>query len=273
MYLPHAQPDDSLATVAYLAGSPTRLQALLALDYDDEGGTTLDRRALQSELGVSSVTVRRLLGGFVDRGWVRREGGGYRTTPVGRTVAGEFESVLTAVDSLTRLASIERYLPNSFDVDLARLLDAEIVVPSVGDPFAPVRRTVELMREVGSVRGVGAGIAPEALRANRDAVRAGQTFEVVFSNGLLDVVAADPRMAAWMRELLDAGATVYSHRDVDLLTAEFDGERILLGVADDSGTPMGVLVSDDAMVRDWFVSEFEQYLTEATVVDFDRFIP
>jgi hypothetical protein len=124
------------------------------------------------------------------------------------------------------------------------------------------------MRAADAVRGLGTGITPDALRANRDAVvDGGQSFEVVFSGGVLDVVAADARMAGWMREMLDAGATVYRHDAVDLLLGEFDGEVVALGVADESGVPRGMIESGDAGLREWFETTFERYRDEADPVD------
>jgi predicted transcriptional regulator len=261
----HVSP--SLDAVEFLSRSENRVRALATL-----ADRSCDRAELAEAVGVSRVTAQRILDAFERRGWVVADGRTYRATAVGEVVSESFAALLDTMEAAERLAAVEPFLPAGFDVDLRRLTDARVTLPAPGDPLGPVRRSTALMREAEAVRGLGTGIAPDALRANRDAVvDGGQSFEVVFSGGVLDVVAADARMAGWMREMLDAGATVYRHDSVDLLLAEFDGAVVALGVADASGVPRGMIESADAELRTWFETTFERYRDEAAPVTAEPF--
>ena len=258
-----------LDAVEFFARSENRVRALATL-----ATRPCDRDELVEAVGVSRMTAQRLLDDFVRYGWATVDDRTYRATPSGSIVSGAFEGFLDTVDTTQRLAAVVPWLPPDFDVDLRRLTDAGIVLPTPGDPIAPVRRSTELMGEARSVRGLGTGIAPDVLRVNRDSVvDDGQSFAVVFSDGVLDVISSDVTMSGWLREMLDAGATVYRHEDVGLLLGEFDGAVVGLGVADESGVPRGWIESRDEAVLDWFDRTVERYRTEAEPIERAAFTP
>lgn len=260
-----------LDAVDFLARSENRVRALATLATRPH-----DRSDLVEAVGVSRVTAQRILDDFVRYGWaiVTVEDRTYRATPTGSLVSEAFETLLDTIDTTQRLSAVVPWLPPDFDVDLRRLTDAEIILPVQSDPIAPVRRSTELMGDAESVRGLGAGIAPDALRVNRDCVvDGGQLFEVVFSGGVLDVISSDARMSEWLGEMLDAGASVYRHEDVGLLVGEFDGTVVGLGIGDESGVPRGWLESRDPAVLDWFASTFERYRAEAEPIERATFTP
>jgi predicted transcriptional regulator len=258
-----------LDAVEFLARSENRVRVLELL-----ADRPHDRRELAEAVGVSRVTAQRILDDFERYEWVSAEGQTYRVTEVGSIVSEAFGSLLETMESTQRLAAIAPWLPAEFDVDLRRLTDARITLPTHGDPIAPVRHLTALIDEAASVRGLGAGIAPDALRADRDrVVDGGQSFEIVFSEDVLAVIGSDARMSGWLREMLDAGATVYRHVDVGLLVGEFDREEVGLGVADESGIPRGFVESCDSEVLDWFDRTFERYRSEAEPVDRETFTP
>lgn len=261
--------DDPLADVAFLASSVNRVRAL-----DTLADGPHDRDELQDALGISRVTVTRILDGFETRGWIAHEERAYRATPLGDVVAAEFGDFLDTVATMRRLSAVFPWFPDDFDVDLQRLADARITVPSPSDSVAPVRRAAELMGETDAVRGLASGIAPDALKANRDAVvERGQSFEIVFSTDVLDVIRADPTMAGWLRELLDAGGRVYGHENVECLAGEFDRETVMVGLSDETGVPHALVESDDEAMCAWFQATFESYRGEAESVSSDAFIP
>lgn len=256
-----------LGAVAFLSRSENRIQALVAL-----ADRPFVRNELATEIGVSRVTAQRILNDLVRHGWVTVDGRTYRVTELGRIVSEEFQSLLETIAAVQQLATIDPWLPAEFDVDRRHLYDARITVPTPGDPIAPVRHSIDLMRAAVTIRGLAAGIAPEAVRINRDCVvDGGQSFEVVFSGGVLDVVADDPQMSTWMRELLDAGGTVYRHETLTLLVGEFDGECLGLGVMDEPGVPQGFLECCHEDVLNWFDSTFERYRDASTRVDAETF--
>jgi predicted transcriptional regulator len=259
----------TLEAIAFLARSENRVRALATLVADP-----CDRNELADLIGISRVTAQRILDDFVQHGWATETDRTYRATDLGSIVSEEFEALLDTVETTQRLAAVAPWLPPEFDVDMRWLTDARITLPAHSNPLAPVRRSAELMGDAASVRGLGAGIAPDALRVNHDSVvNDGQSFEVVFSEDVLDVIAADPRMSGWMREMLAAGALVYSHEDVGFLLGEFDGEVVGLGVSDGSGIPRGFVESEAEEMLDWFEATFEQHRSTAELVTADTFTP
>ncbi|WP_411965281.1 helix-turn-helix transcriptional regulator [Haloferax sp. YSMS24] len=258
-----------LDAVGFLTRSENRVHALNYL-----ADNPADRNELAATIGISRVTAQRILDDFARHGWVSADGHTYRATQIGSIVSEEFGSLIEVVETSQRLAAIVPWFPDEFDVDLCRLLDSTVTLPTHGDPLAPLRHSAKLMRSAQTVRGMGAGIAPDALAASHDAVVTdGQSFEVVFSDEVLHVIASDARMSQLLREMLDAGATVYSHEDVLHLTGEFDGEVIFVGVADESGIPRGGVESRDEAVLNWFGTTFERYRDEAERVDSAQFKP
>ncbi|WP_416838426.1 helix-turn-helix transcriptional regulator [Haloferax sp. DFSO52] len=258
-----------LDAALFLARSENRVRALNALTE-----RPYDRADLAETLGISRVTAQRTLDIFITYRWATVENRCYRATELGEVVFAEFESMLETLETTQRLAVVTPWLPREFDVDVRRLTTARITLPASGDPTAPLRRATELMGNATAIRGVGSGIASDVLRTNhRAVVEDGQSFEVVFSGGVLDVIAADKQMSRWLSELLEAGGTIYRHETPDLLLGEFDRDVIFMGVADESGTPQGAIESSDPAVREWFETTFERYRTEATPVDAESFTP
>lgn len=256
-------------TVEFLARSENRVRALKVL-----GDRSCDRDELAEAVGISRVTAQRILDALVGRGWVTDEGRTYRATQSGTIVSEEFESLLDTMEAMRRLSAVVPWLPPDFDVDLRRLTDARVFLPAPDDPMSPVRRSTDRMGEADSVRGLGTGIAPDALRVNRDSVvDDGQSLEVVFSDGVLEVIAADARMSEWVREMLDAGASLYRHEDIGLLAGEFDREVVGIGAGDGSGVPQGYIESRDDEVRNWFERTFERYRSDAEPVKRELFTP
>lgn len=258
-----------LDTIEFLARSENRVRALETLvDHP------CDRIGLAEIVGVSRVTTQRILNDFERHGWATAEDRRYRATDIGSIVSEAFGSLLDTVETTQRLAAVAPWLPGEFDVDLRRLTDARITLPAHADPIAPVRRSTDLMGEARAVRGLGTGIAPDALRVNRDCVvEEGQSFEVVFSGGVLDVISSTPTMSGWLGEMLEAGATVYRHEDVGLLLGEFDGEVVGLGVADESGIPRGFIESWNPAMLEWFETTYERYRSAAEPVERTMFTP
>jgi predicted transcriptional regulator len=214
------------------------------------------------------VTAKRILDDFETRGWAVRDGRTYRTTPIGDALASAFADLIETVSTTRRLSTVLPWLPDSFDVGIGELSDVRVTLPDPSDSVAPVRRSSELMRRAREVRGLAIGIAPDTLWANRDRVVGGdQSFEVVFSEGVLEVIRSDPGMTACLREILEAGGRVYAHGNVEYMLAEFDRETVALGLSDPTGAPRAVLESDDEVMLAWFREQFEAHRSEATPLD------
>jgi predicted transcriptional regulator len=249
--------------VAFLAGSPNRVAVLDALVTDGPA----ERDALVEAVGASRVTVARVLDALVDRGWAAREGRAYRVTPVGAVVAAEFESFLDTLSAMERLSLVYPWLPDDFDVDLRRLRDARVTVPTWSDSVAPVRRAAALCRGLDALRVCASGVASDVIEGIRDAaVRDGARVEVVLTTAALDVVRSDPTMRGWIADLLDADGRLHAHPGHPYLVATCDRTAIV-GMNDDAGAPRGLVESTDAALRDWVTARIDRCRAEATPVD------
>lgn len=256
---------DYLSDITFLAGSENRLRML-----DAVANTAYNRYELERELGISRATTVRILAGLEERAWAESIDGRYQTTPLGDEVLTAFVDFHDAVAKSQRLASIAPWVSSVSGVGLEHLSDASITVPTQADSVAPIRRAIECMREASVVRGVSGGIAPEPLRVNRDCVvDEGQSFEVVFSTEVMDIIRSDPSMSKSLVDILEAGGRVYEHDVVPHHYGLFDNERVGIGLVDDAGAPQAYVVSDNREVVDWASSTFERFRSRATLVTID----
>lgn len=257
---------DPFTTVAFLAGSPNRLAVLETLVEL----TPIARTDLVDAVGVSRVTVGRILDDFAARRWVSRDGGRCRITPIGEVVCETFRSLLRTVESMDRLAVVQQWLPVDFDVDARRLASARITVPTWSDSVAPIRRAADLCYGLDVLRVCASGVAPDVIQGIRDAaVEEGTEVEVVMTATALDVVRGEPTMREWFADLVDAGGRVYEHPGHSYLVATCDRVSII-GMNDDSGAPRGLVESTDLAVFGWVESTIDRCREEAEPVD-DRF--
>lgn len=258
-----------LDDVSYLARSEQRVQVL---DLLADGPRT--RTDLQEATEYARVTIGRTLGGFEDRGWVRRDGDAYRLTPLGTLVAEDLARLLDTAAAAGKLRDVLEWLPaEEIDVDLRRFADARFTFSTRTDPTSPVRRYANAMADADRVRILSFTAKPTALRVHHDAVReSGQTFEIVHTPSAFEAITADPEMADWLRELMASEQGSYYRYDGDvpfnLMIA--DGTAYLLLTAADGTRPALVECDDDA-VHSWAVSTFERYRGDATLVDVSSF--
>lgn len=256
-------------TVAFLAGSPNRFAVLDALSALGP----VSRPDLVKAVGISRVTVGRILEEFVKRGWATRDETEYQLTPVGRVVGESFGSLLQTVESMDRLSDVYPFLPADFDVDVRRLANAQITVPTWSDSIAPVRRAVECLSGLDVLRMAASSAAPEFVRGLRDAVVVDRAdAEIVMTVDALDLVRGHSEMRSSFADLLDAGGRVYEHPGHPYLVSTCDRTAVI-GVNDDWGAPRGLLESSDVAVLDWVRSTVERCREEAEPVDREAFTP
>ena len=260
--------EEALVDVAFLTSSVNRVRALAALTDGSR-----DRYEVTAELGVSRVTAKRVLDGLEERGWVERQEQVYRTTPLGRVVATEFDDLLDAIGTMRRLSTVREWLPvEEFDFDLRRFATARIIYTSQSDSIAPIRRVAERIGAADELAVLSTSVEPQGVAAHRDAVvENGQSAEVVLSVGTLDVAASDPTMATYIREVIETGGRYYRHPGFDHILFECDGSA-LIGLIDETGAPRGLIESEDEAVCEWVRSTFEAHRAEAEPVAAEELI-
>ncbi|WP_411965282.1 helix-turn-helix transcriptional regulator [Haloferax sp. YSMS24] len=261
-------PVDPFATVAFLAGSPNRIAVLQSLV---ERGPAV-RSDIVDDVGVSSVTVGRILDDFSARGWADRNGPSYQVSPVGEIICEEFGLLLKTAESMDHLSRVQPWLPADFTIDVRNLATARITVPTWSDSVAPVRRAAELCRGLERLRVAASGIAPDVIKGIRNAaVEDGADVEFVATTTALDVVYGDATMRRWFSEIVTSGGQVYEHPDHSYLMATMD-EMVVIGMNDEMGVPRGLVESADQEVFEWVESRIDRCCAEAALLEEGDFV-
>jgi predicted transcriptional regulator len=225
----------------------------------------LDRRDLQERVGVSRPTIHRQVRALEEDGLVAKRNGVYVLTPVGELAASEFARMFDVMDTVSALSRVVRWLPvSAFDFDFARLRDADVTLPHPNDPFAPTRRMLRRIHGADRIRMVTYTFLPEENPSTRRcSIREEQFFEAVMDRTLVERVLADPASAAYFGELLTQGRRiVVSAEPVPFIVTIVD-DTVLIGAVDEGGSPQGLILTDDEMVRTWAEETIDEYLERA----------
>jgi predicted transcriptional regulator len=216
-------------------------------------------------VGVSRPTIHRQVRALDEDGLVTKRNGTFVLTPVGEIAATEFARVFETMDTISALSRVVRWLPvQAFDLDFARLRDAEVVLPHPNDPFAPTRRMLRRIHGADRIRMVTYTFLPEGNPATRRCfIGAEQFFEGVLDSTLVDTLLADPQSAAHLQKLLTQGARVaVAAEPVPIVLSIADG-TVLIGAVDEGGSPQGLIVTDDEGIRTWAEETVDGYLDRA----------
>lgn len=143
----HRSMGSPIDDTAYLARSEYRAPTLVALAVRPRS-----RFKLWEMAGVSESAIRRTLREYEDRGWVQRTGYQYETTELGGFIAASVADLIERFETEQRLRAVWDCLPgeeHSFSFDM--ITDATVTVADAGDPYRPVNRFTQLLRENGPV--------------------------------------------------------------------------------------------------------------------------
>lgn len=257
---PHSALDD----IAFLARSPNRVSVLSALADGPH-----ERRELETEVGVSRVTAKRILDDLVERNWVSRSGRTYETTPLGDVVEREFAGFYETMQAAHRLRDVVAWLPEErLGFDLWRLDDADITVPSRNNPFAPFRRVIEKVSLAGEVHELTHSMPPELLTAHREAVTTNeQELTVVLEAPTLDELVGQAEMASTLEILLNSGAEVRSYPDEVPFAVCLADDEVGLVLSDSLGLPRAFVETDDEVVTEWAAETLDDFTDNSETFD------
>lgn len=257
---------DADDTISFLTASTTRARALRALASEGE----LARDELYDRLDASRRTVKRALAALSERGFVACGPGGerYRLTSLGDSIAAAYRSCIERTATAERLAPfLSRVDADAFDLDVAALADAEVVVATDAAPFAPLDRFLELRANARSVRVLSPLVQAQSL--SRAAERVGDDefrFAAVVSADAVDAARSTPEYERAFRETLGADSfeTYRYEGTVPFVVALIDG-TVALGVTEGE-TPHALVLSENERAREWATATFERYRDAATTL-------
>lgn len=241
------------------------------------------RDELRDTVGVSRVTLSRILSDLEARGWVTRRDEGYEATRAGSIVAAELTDFVASVRSLNRLGEHAEWIRlEAFDFDLARLEDAELITPSWDDRSAQTGRIVELVAESRHVRAVGTGLDRTVVKAVCDATIDGDlSVELVFDPSVVEAIADESELACPFADLAATDwASVYRYTgqesllELGIAETTGDGEDVVMLCGEyGDGAPPGTIRSTDPVVRNWAESYFEARRGDSRLLDPGVFTP
>ncbi|MEF8825542.1 MAG: ArsR family transcriptional regulator [Halapricum sp.] len=225
----------------------------------------LDRRDLQERVGVSRPTIHRQLRALEDAELVTKRNGTFALTPVGELAATEFSRMFEIMETVSTLSQVVPWLRVAeFDFEFDRLRHAEVTLPGPNDPFTTTRRMLRIIHGSDHIRMVTYTFLPEGdPAARRCFVEEGQFFEGVLDSKLVHSLLEDPASAAHLRELLTRGARIRVAPDPVPIILTIADEEVMIGAVDDSGSPRGLIVTDDELIRAWAEETVDDYFARA----------
>ncbi|MEY7849154.1 helix-turn-helix transcriptional regulator [Natrarchaeobius sp. A-rgal3] len=222
------------------------------------------RGALVEELERSRATIYRVTNDLEDDGLLESTPRGYRTTTTGAVI---LEAARRAVDAVQATDRLEPLLSAVDSPELAAnahlLTDAEIVVATKTDPYAPNDRALELwmdsdrvlvgMRAIGTRESIVEGAAAMFdLEMDVEMCVTPAVFET-FRNVTPDLLErSHDAETVSMRVVEDVPFSFAVHEDVVTVVAN-----------DDTGIPTVLAVSDSEAAHAWLDGLFETVRTRA----------
>jgi|GEM_PF-285500 len=127
--------------IKYLAGSPYRAEILSILCSD-----RLRPAELTEQVAVTRTTVHRILSGFCDRQWVRKQDGLYYTTVTGKRVLAAYDSITDEVERAEAYGPLVAHCGHIL-AHFPPELYTETTVTHATDqqPLAPLERYLEMI--------------------------------------------------------------------------------------------------------------------------------
>lgn len=243
--------------IAFLANSENRVALLEALRQGPHS-----RDVLEDRIGVSRVTLARILDELAERHWIEQRGQVAEITPLGAWVVGEYLAFRDTMDAERRLRDVVKWFPNEpYGFHISELADAEITAVSRANASAPLSKHVQQFEDGGEFWSFSFAITRLFLETCWRRVLDGEvTFDWVFTPQVLDVLADDDRMASQSRDMLESGGARFRVYDGEIPYIVLGSERsIHLRLADEDGSPTALVQTDAEAVREWTRTTFSTY--------------
>ncbi|MFB6205501.1 MAG: helix-turn-helix transcriptional regulator [Haloglomus sp.] len=240
----------------------TRREALAALR---EG--PLHRRDLEKRLGVSKTTCHRILQRFDEHGLLRRTEDGYRLSELGQVVEDEVAAAARAVQTAQELEPlVSAFGSAAVDLDISLFAEAEVTRAEPTDPYPPVGRFIELLRESSTLRSLDrTSIAPLHVEEIFDLVlEQGLAVEAIYPESVVEKLLSEyPDLH---RKAADQGRVTYRvYDDIPFGMSLFDDRVGLRAYDSDTGAPLLLVDTGDSDALEWAETVFAHYREAAEI--------
>lgn len=254
---------DAVAEVAYLARSLNRVRLLAAIREAGE----IERQPLKDEFEMARTTLVRNLESLEARGWITTDPPStYALTAAGELVADAFADLTRVIQLTKRLDPVLRSLPaEPLELDPCLLADADVVVSTETDPFAPVHRHVEALKHSESARLCLAVVGQQALEEMGRRIQTGDvTVESVVERGVTETIQSNARYADLLGEQLETGRhDVFVYEGSIPFYLGILDDTVQIGVEDAAGIPHALLETESPAVHDWAIDTYTTFREKA----------
>lgn len=247
--------------IAYITRSEHRLSTLVALTERPRSRSELCELA-----GVSSSTMRRTLGEFDERLWVRKDGYQYVATRLGEAIASGVQALVERVETERKLRSVWHWLPDAIsELPFETWSELTITIADPDAPYRPVERFKSLLLEATTVRFVHPEVGLMDLCFDLLHQLVGEGVEMT----LIDrpechayFLSTYPERSTEM--VRHDGFTILEHDDLPPYGVGLLDERVTISCyEEDSGTVHAVLDTEAPAVREWANAVYETHRSGA----------
>lgn len=260
--VPHG---DAIETVAFLARSEHRVHVLSLLNG---GERTRDR--ISEEVGVTRVTLSRILGDLEERELIARQlsDNTYALTRYGELVYRDLSRLLGTVSIGQAFPDVVERLPTEFfDFDLRCLVDGELV-GDTSDPISAARVVANAVRNASSRNALLGTFLSLPLYTFEEALRAddGPEGAVIFDSETAETMLTDSDLRTrWQKIESIADAPVYYRvgERIPCGVALIDHETVFLTIDRDEANSFDVIRTTHPAVVDWAERTIEDRRAEA----------
>ena len=240
--------------IQFLTGSPQRRNVLATLC--DAPGRPCE---LGDRVDATRTTIHRILAGFLDRQWVVKRDGEYRTTVTGRRMWTQYEALLSEAGRAREFGPFAANLgPVADELPASALEAGRLTGSSDGDPLAPVSRLSEWFRATdGDVYAVSPIVAEPFNEIATELLESGVEIEYVIDRSVLE------RSRERYTEELAFGRDhdridIYVHSEPLEVGIVVDDSRCCVVAYDDDGNIRATLEANDDATRAWAMDAYER---------------
>jgi len=247
-----------------LLRSGTRLEILRQLQA---GSAT--KYELRERLDCSRTTVDRNLQCLAEDGWITGSRSEYSITVTGEFVLEAATEYLETVEVASTLQPILQWIPRAeLDIDIRKLADATVTLPTEDKPLAPVDQHARGVRSASDVRMVLPIYSPQPILAFYESGSLEElSLEIIGPRSVAEGITTDDSIRQEVAEMRAAGSLELqvTESPVPYYLGIVD-ETVQIGV-DDDGAPMGLLEADSDGVLAWAEDRFERFKASATPLE------
>lgn len=260
-------PSETIESVAFLARSEHRVRVLTILA---RGICTRDE--LGEKVGVTRVTLSRILGDLADRQLIVRHPSEntYELTRFGELVHRDFTKLLETVSIGRAYPGVVERLPTDwFNFDLRYLADGELVANDGGDPLSAARVVANAVQNASSRDALLGTFLSLPLYTFEEALRAGDEPDgaVILDADVAETMLTDPDLLnRWQQIEAIADTPVYYRLDerVPCALSLIDDETVFLTIDGERENDFDVIRCTHPEVVEWTDGVIEEYRGKAT---------